>query len=111
MLRLDGATPAAGDYAEAWVCPICAASAAPGKLVEPGARTRPFGLNKVVCWDLKYSEDGAGKNYVALAAVDAGTSWHVAGVRKNRTPAHDHVAKTLLAFLGCALRCPGDACR
>jgi hypothetical protein len=96
MLRLGGATPAAMDYAKAWVCPICAASAVPGKPLEAGVRTRPFGFNKTVCLDLKYLKDGAGKNHVALSAVDAGTSWHAACVLKNRTPVN--VVRKLLAL-------------
>ena len=64
--------------------------------MEAGVRTRPFGFNKTVCLDLKYLKDGAGKNHVALSAVDAGTSWHAACVLKNRTPVH--VVKKLLAI-------------
>ena len=31
MMCLGGAPPAAMDYAKSWICPVCAASAAPGK--------------------------------------------------------------------------------
>ena len=59
-------------------------------------RTRPFGFNKVVCLDLKYLKDAAGKNHVALSAVDSGTSWHAACLVKTRKS--DHVAKKLVAI-------------
>jgi hypothetical protein len=73
MLRLGGATPAAVEYAKAWICPVCAASSAPGRPLEASVRARPFGFNKVVCLDLKCQKDAAQKNHVALSAMDAGT--------------------------------------
>ena len=38
--------------------------------------------------DLKYLEDADKKNHVALSMVDAGTSWHMAILLKNRKPKH-----------------------
>ncbi len=95
MLRFGGATPVALEHAKAWICPVCAECAAPAKPLQASVRTRPFGFNKVVCLDLKYLKDAAGKNHVALSIVDSGTSWHAACLVKTRKS--DHVAKKLLA--------------
>ncbi|MFM7984158.1 MAG: hypothetical protein ACKPKO_33015, partial [Candidatus Fonsibacter sp.] len=96
MMRLGGASPAAMEYARDWVCPVCAACAAPTKPLEASTSTRPFGFNKVIAMDLKYLKDAAGKNHVALSVVDGGTSWHAACLLKTRKP--EHVVRKLLAL-------------
>jgi hypothetical protein len=96
MMRLGGASPGAMEYAKAWQCPVCTASAPPTRPLQASTRTRPFGFNKAIAMDLKYLKDGAHQNHVALSVVDGGTSWHAACLLKNRRP--EHVVKKLLAL-------------
>ena len=91
MLRLSNATDTALQYAKAWICPTCEASAAPGQPLESTTRTRPFGFNQSLGMDIKYLKDVDGKQLVVLSMVDFGTSWHDAALWKNRNP--KHVAK------------------
>ena len=93
MLRLANATEAALLYAKWWICPLCAASAAPGQPLESSTRTRPYGFNQSMGLDVKYLKDADGTQRVALSMVDFGTSWHVAAFLKNRQP--QHVSKVI----------------
>ena len=69
MLKLGGASKAACSYARAWVCPTCAASAAPHKPTEASTRLRPYGFNTTVVMDLKYLKDAGDTNNVALSVI------------------------------------------
>ena len=88
MMKLGNASPASLAYARAWQCPVCQASSQPHKPQQASTRLRPSGCNKTVVMDLKYLKDADKKNHVALSMVDAGTSWHMAILLKNRKPKH-----------------------
>ena len=88
---MRSATPAAIEYAKAWVCPTCAASVAHGQPLESTTRLRPFGFYQTIGMNIKYLKDADKKQLVVLSIIDFGTSWHVAVILKNRKP--KHVAK------------------
>ena len=79
-LRLGSATEAALLYAKWRLCPVCEASATPGRPLESSARTRPYGFNQSVGLGAKYLKDADGKQRVALSMVDFGTSWRAAAL-------------------------------
>lgn len=66
------------------------ATCTPGHPWKRSTRTRLFGFNQnqSIGLDVKYLEDTANRQSVALSIVDVGTSWHVATSGKNRYPKH-----------------------
>lgn len=88
MMKLGGASTKALDDAKSWVCPTCAASAAPHRHLVASTRPRPHGFNTCMAMDLKYLKEADDKNFVASSMLCASIGWHEAVFVKNRKPRH-----------------------
>ena len=88
MLQLSGANVEMINMSKTYKCPTCQQVSAPGRYPKqtPVPRTTMFG--REVHLDLKYMHDTANKLFVALSIVDAGTSFHMAVLLRNRNATH-----------------------
>ena len=93
MLSLSGATKAMVESAKNLQCPTCHEIAPPGRYMKQRVESRPTTFGTEVRVDLKYLHDVEGLLHVALSAIDAGTSFHMAVLLRNRNA--EHVARKM----------------
>ena len=93
MLSLSGATKAMVESAKNLQCPTCHEIAPPGRYMKQRVESRPTTFGTEVHVDLKYLHDVEGHLHVALSAIDAGTSFHMAVLLRNRNA--EHVARKM----------------
>ena len=106
MLVLSGASKEVIHEAENYDCPICLETAMPGRYLKQRAEVRPVTFGKELHCDLKYIHDHGGKLFVALSAVDAATSFHMAVLLRSR--AAGHVARKFQRHWCSLYGCPED---
>ena len=106
MLVLSGAPKEVIHEAENYNCPICLETAMPGRYLKQKAEIRPVSFGKELHCDLKYIHDHNNKLFVALSAVDAATSYHMAVLLRSRAAAH--VARKFHRHWCSLYGCPED---
>ena len=78
----------------------------PGRYLKQKAEIRPVSFGKELHCDLKYIHDHNNKLFVALSAVDAATSYHMAVLLRSRAAAH--VARKFHRHWCSLYGCPED---
>ena len=104
MLRMSGAMDDAVKYARRFQCDVCASRQPPKHPMASTPVTRPFGFNRHVHIDIKFTYDVRGRKYCCMSILDLGTVFHQAAMLKTRRS--DYCAKKFLMHWIQPYGCP-----